>query len=190
MNNEEIAIIREAQAGSLVAFEALVRRYDRQVLRLAHAMLNNFEDAEDIYQEVFVKIYEKLGRFNFRSEFSTWLYRVAANHCLNYRKKRGRIPGSNQGEQTEADPGWRMVPATGAATPEDALLNDELSQQIECAMNTLPERQRLVFVLRHFHGKKLKEIAGILQCSEGTVKNTLFRATRKMQDALAEYAGR
>ncbi|MCH7679422.1 sigma-70 family RNA polymerase sigma factor, partial [candidate division KSB1 bacterium] len=91
MNHDEKALIKEAQRGNILAFESLVKNYDRHVLQLAYNMVNNAQDAEDIYQEVLVRVYKNLHRFEFKSEFSTWLYRVVVNYCINFNKKRRRL---------------------------------------------------------------------------------------------------
>lgn len=181
-------VILLAQKGNIPAFETLVRKYDRQILRLAYQMLNHVQDAEDVYQEIFLLVFRKLHRFQFRSEFSTWLYRVAVNACINYRKKKSRSRelfrhAEYDGEMRERQKTY----VDGGQTPEDQMLNRELAVKISRAVGTLPDRQKSVFLLRHYHGKKLQEIAQILGCSEGTVKNSLFRATRKMQQQLKKY---
>jgi len=189
MDIEEQATIREAQRGNMLAFESLVKRYDRKVWQLAYSMVNHSEDAEDIYQEVFVRVYKNLAKFQFRSEFSTWLYRVVVNYCLNYQKRtKKQRTYSLQKEAPGTGENWQTSLKGHEKDPEARLLNCELSSEIEHAIRQLSEKQKLVFELRHFHGHKLKEIAAIMSCSEGTVKNYLFRATRKMQRLLHSHA--
>jgi len=188
MNADEKAVIKEAQRGNIVAFETLVKQYDRQVLQLAYSMVNNAQDAEDIYQEVFVKVFKNLGQFQFKSEFSTWLFRVVVNYCINFRKKRERQHAvSLENEKPDHGSQKAYVRETGT-TPEREVLNTELSREIEHAIEMLSEKQKTVFVLRHYHGHKLKEISKIMKCSEGTVKNYLFRATQRMQQLLYSYS--
>lgn len=190
MSENEKALIKEAQRGNIVAFETLVKNYDRQVLRLAYSMVNNTQDAEDIYQEVFVRVYRSLPRFQFKSEFSTWLYRVVVNYCINYQKKsRRRLKTySIDNEYPGGDDSWKVTVKSAESNPEQSLLNVELSKEIDLALEHLSPKQKTVFILRHYHGEKLREIANILKCSEGTVKNYLFRATQKMQRLLKEYS--
>jgi RNA polymerase sigma-70 factor (ECF subfamily) len=152
-------------------------------------MVGHVEDAQDIYQEVFVRVYKKISGFTFRSEFSTWLYRVVINISINFQKKNKR-----KRQLYADDHGFDRLDDFGSAktgdgvTPEQSLLNHELSDEIEMALSVLSPKQRSVFIMRHYHGNKLREIAAILNCSEGTVKNYLFRATQKMQAQLNEYA--
>lgn len=189
MNDEERAIIKEAQRGNLLAFETLVKRYERQVLQLAFSLVNHPQDAEDIYQEVFVRVFRNLHKFQFRSEFSTWLYRVVVNYCLNYRKRRDRTRSvSLEQDWNESESGWSRTLPVDEKNPEQRVINYELSNKIDLALAQLSPRQKTVFVLRHYQGHKLSEIAEMMGCSLGTVKNYLFRATQKMQQLLHEYS--
>ncbi len=188
MNADEKAVIKEAQRGSIVAFETLVKKYERQVLQLAYSMVNNTQDAEDIYQEVFVKVFKSLSQFKFKSEFSTWLFRVVVNYCINFRKKRERRQAVSLENKKPGSESQQAFAKETASTPERDVLNVELSQEIAQALEMLSAKQKTVFVLRHYHGHKLKEISKIMACSEGTVKNYLFRATQKMQQLLYSYS--
>ncbi|MFQ5708068.1 MAG: RNA polymerase sigma factor [bacterium] len=189
MNEEEQALIKEAQRGNILAFESLVKRYDRQVLQLAYSMVNNVTDAQDIYQEVFIKVYQNLPRFRLKSKFSTWLYRIVVNACINYRKKHSRRRlQSLEAESTEAADSKREHVPCDQLNPEETVLNQELSSEINLALEQLSTQQKSVFILRHYHGHKLRDIAEIMHCSEGTIKNYLFRATRNLQMLLTEYA--
>ncbi len=190
MNSEEQAIIKEAQRGNVMAFETLIKRYDRQVLQLALSMVSNAEDAQDIYQEVFVRVYKNLRRFQFKSEFSTWLYRVVVNYCINYQKKRKRqrLFSLEQMDAGKGENSYKAQLPGSERDPEAHVLNTELSGKIDAAIEQLSAKQQMVFVLRHYHGYKLKDIAEMMGCSLGTVKNYLFRATRRMQELLNEYS--
>jgi RNA polymerase sigma-70 factor (ECF subfamily) len=188
MEREE-ALIKEAQMGSIAAFEALVRQYDQQVMQLAFSLVNDVQDAQDIYQEVFVRVFRNLKRFQFRSQFSTWLYRVVVNYCINFNKKKQRAKFfSLTDENQNGEASWSVTLKGAEISPEDSMLNQELSVKIDHAIAQLSPKQKTVFVLRHYQGLKLLEIAKILKCSEGTVKNYLFRATQKMQSLLKEYS--
>ena len=175
--------------GSIAAFESLVRQYDKQVLQLALSMVNDMQDAQDIYQEVFVRVFRNLKRFQFRSQFSTWLYRVVVNYCINFNKKKRRAKFySMDGENQNGEASWNVTLKGEENNPEATMLNKELSAKIDSAIAQLSPKQKTVFVLRHYQGLKLQEIAKILKCSEGTVKNYLFRATQRMQGLLKEYS--
>jgi RNA polymerase sigma-70 factor (ECF subfamily) len=188
MNVDEELLIRKAQQGNLQAFEKLVVNYDRQVMRLIYNMVDHPETTRDLYQEVFLKVFTAIGQFRFESQFSTWLFRIVTNTCINYRKQRRvrqwePLEDDSDGDQDQ----WRVVMPSQDRNPEEQLLNRELQQALQQALNGLSANQRTVFILRHYHDHKLKEIAQIMKCSEGTVKNYLFRAMQKMKKSLAGY---
>lgn len=189
MDHEEKALIKEAQRGNLLAFESLVKKYDRQVLQLVYSFVQNTQDAQDIYQEIFVRVFKNIHRFQFKSQFSTWLYRVVVNYCINFKKRfsYSKPHFSLNHAPEESGETWTITIQGKELNPEDSLLNLELSREIESALETLSDRQKTVFILRHYHGHKLREIAEIMHCSEGTIKNYLFRATQKMQKLLHSY---
>ena len=186
---DEQALIREAQAGNRLAFEELVHRYDQDVLRLALNMMRRTEDAHDIYQEVFLKVYRNLHRFRFECSFYTWIYRIATNVCLDHLRRRSSRPedqapeplAANGGEAVPTDFFERQVESRPEANPEQRLMGRQIGQRISVALSQLSPRERMVFELKHYHGLKLRAIGEILGTSEETVKNSLFRATRKLR---------
>jgi len=190
---DEAALIREAQAGSRAAFEELVRRYDRQVLRLAMNLTRRPEDASDIYQESFLKVYKNLHRFRSQCSFYTWLYRVVTNVCLDHLRRRnsrreGQAPSFPPGGAAETSD-WsdffeRQQEQRPHANPERRLLGLEIGRQIAAALGELSPRERMIFELKHYQGMKLRAIAEALATSEETVKNSLFRATKKLRAQL------
>ncbi len=188
MDEREARLIRQAQQGSTIAFAQLVALHDRRVLQLAQQLLNDRRDAEDVYQDIFMNVFRKLSSFRFESAFSTWLYRIVVNHCINFRKRRTRARHESleQGVFVDEEEPLPQFKDQGL-DPERELLNRELGQQINTALEALSDKQRAVFVLRHFQGHKLQEIAEILDAAEGTVKNYLFRATQHLQKRLHAY---
>jgi RNA polymerase sigma-70 factor (ECF subfamily) len=187
---DDSALIREAQQGNTSAFEELVRQYDRAVLRLAIHLTGSPEDGQDIYQEAFLRAYINLARFRFECSFYTWIYRIVTNLCLDHLRKkhsRGRdltTTLSADGEEEQALD--HVADRTPAASPERNLASLELRQTIIGALGRLSPRERIVFELKHYHGLRLRTVAGILNTTEGTIKNTLFRATHKLRMQLAE----
>ena len=183
-------LIREAQQGNTAAFEELVRQYDRAVLRLAVHLTGSQEDGQDIYQEAFLRAYINLARFRFECTFYTWIYRIVTNLCLDHlRKKSSRSRDltttvSPEGEEEEVLD--RMPDHRPGASPERSFVGRELRACIFRALGRLSPRERMVFELKHYHGMKLRTVAGILNTTEGTIKNTLFRATHKLRTQLAE----
>ena len=185
MTDQEHILISKAQRGNIHAFEQLIYRYDAKVMGLIYNMVNSMEDARDIYQEVFVKVFQAIGKFRRDAKFETWVYRIAINTCINYRKKRNRYQFESF-DETSSHP---YPPENGSNTssPDAHVLKAELNNHIQDAIAQLPAKQRSVFILRHYHGYKLSEIAKLLGYSDGTVKNYLFRAMQKMRNLLQDY---
>ena len=186
----EMELIREAQQGSRAAFDALVRQYDSQVLRLALHLTGSEHDAEDIHQEAFLKAYRYLGNFRFECSFYTWIYRIVTNLCLDHlrRRKSRREDQSvlldSAGE--EIDLLSNVSDDRPGANPARELERKLMGQKIKTALDTLTPRERMVFELKHYQGLKLRTIGDMLSTTEETAKNTLFRATRKLRMHLAE----
>jgi RNA polymerase sigma-70 factor (ECF subfamily) len=187
---DDTILIRQAQQGNTTAFEELVRQYDRAVLRLAVHLTRSQEDGQDIYQEAFLRAYINLARFRFECSFYTWIYRIVTNLCLDHLRKRSSrsrdltTTVSPDGEEEKVLD--RMPDQRPAASPERNFAGSELRRCIQRAMRKLSPRERMVFELKHYHGMRLRTVAGILNTTEGTIKNTLFRATHKLRTQLAE----
>ena len=187
---DDTRLIRQAQLGDATAFEELVRQYDRAVLRLAVHLTGSQEDGQDIYQEAFLRAYINLGSFRFECSFYTWIYRIVTNLCLDHLRKRSTrqrdltTTTSPEGEEEQVLD--RMPDRRAGTSPERSLISQEIKACILRAMQRLSPRERVVFELKHYHGLRLRTVAGILNTSEGTVKNTLFRATHKLRTQLAE----
>jgi RNA polymerase sigma-70 factor (ECF subfamily) len=187
---DERCLVVEAQAGSRTAFEELVRRYDRDVLRLALNLMKRPEDARDVYQEAFLKVYRNLHRFRFECSFYTWLYRIVTNVCLDQLRRRQARPEDQAPETGSAhDEGItdffeRQKEQRPTLDPERNLLGKEIQARIAIAMELLSPRERVVFEMKHYQGLKLRAIGDALGTTEETVKNSLFRATRKLRGQL------
>ena len=187
--SEDDELIREAQRGQRTAFDALVRRYDQSVLRLALHMLGNEQDAQDVHQEAFIKAYRHLGNSRFECSFYTWLYRIVTNLCLDQlrrRKSRREDPATvldSSGD--EMDLMANITDDRAMANPAKELDRRVMSLQIGEALDKLTPRERTVFELKHYQGLKLRTIGEMLSTTEETAKNTLFRATRKLRANLA-----
>jgi RNA polymerase sigma-70 factor (ECF subfamily) len=187
---DDTSLIREAQRGNRVAFEELVRQYDRAVLRLALHLTGSEQDAQDIYQEAFLKAYRNVGSFRFECSFYTWIYRIVTNLCLDHLRKRQvrkeDAAVSVDAEGNEYNMMDHVADARPGADPERDLMRRELGSKIATALGKLTPRERLVFELKHYQGLKLRTIGEVLNTTEETAKNTLFRATQKLRVALAE----
>jgi RNA polymerase sigma-70 factor (ECF subfamily) len=187
---EDDDLIREAQRGQRAAFDALVRRYDQSVLRLALHMLGNEQDAQDVHQEAFIKAYRHLGNFRFECSFYTWLYRIVTNLCLDQlrrRKSRREDPATVlDASGDEMDLMANITDDRAMANPARELERKVMNERIQSALGKLTPRERTVFELKHYQGLKLRTIGEMLNTTEETAKNTLFRATRKLRANLAE----
>src|SRR6202047_4525182 len=186
---DDTLLIREAQRGNTAAFEELVRQYDRAVLRLAVHLTGSQEDGQDIYQEAFLRAYINIGSFRFECSFYTWIYRIVTNLYLDHLRKRSSrqrdVTSTISSEGEEEQVLDRIADQRAGASPERNMASRELRVCIVRAMQRLSPRERVVFELKHYHGLRLRTVAVILNTSEGTIKNTLFRATHKLRTQLA-----
>lgn len=192
-NLDDRALVVEAQTGSRPAFEELVRRYDRDVLRLALNLMKRPEDARDVYQEAFLKVYRNLHRFRFECSFYTWLYRIVTNVCLDQLRRRqarpeDQSPEPHRGSHDEGITDFfeRQREHRPTLDPERTMFGLEITARIATAMQRLSPRERIVFEMKHYQGLKLRAIGDALGTTEETVKNSLFRATRKLRHELGE----
>lgn len=187
---DDDALIREAQRGNREAFEDLVRQYDHAVLRLALRLTGSESDAQDIYQEAFLKAYRNLGGFRFECSFYTWIYRIVTNLCLDHMRKRKVRKEDNPvavgDDGSEISLLDQVADDRAGANPEHDLMRRELGHKIGRALTRLTPRERMVFELKHYQGLKLRTIGEMLSTTEETAKNTLFRATQKLRGALGE----
>ena len=189
VNPEVDSLVRAAQRGDQDAFERLVRAYDQSVLRLAMNLLRSPEDARDVYQEAFLRVYRNLHSFRFDCSFHTWLYRIVTNICLDQlrkRKVRKEEPAVVETSEGSIDRTEVFEEEAAAANPERVTWNRQLGQRIEDAMEELSPRERMVFELRHYQGLRLRNIGEILGTTEEAAKNCLFRATQKMRTLLGD----
>ena len=187
---DEAGLIRAAQRGDHDAFESLVRAYDQSVLRVALNLLRSPEEARDVYQEAFLKVYKNLHLFRFDCSFHTWLYRIVTNICLDHLRRRKVRKEESAVMETPEGPVDRMnqVEESGPeANPERQLWNRELGERIVRALEGLSPRERTVFELRHYEGLRLRAIGEMLGTSEEAAKNCLFRATRKLRENLEAF---
>lgn len=187
---DETALIKAAQAGDQDAFGQLVRAYDQSVLRLAMNLLRSPEDAQDVYQEAFLRVYRNLNNFRFDCSFHTWLYRIVTNLCLDQlrkrkvRKEEPTVITTAEGVLDRAD---TLAEARADGDPQRSLYSGQLRRKIKDVLSGLTPRERMVFEMRHYQGLRLRNIGEILGTSEEAAKNCLFRANQKMRAALGEF---
>lgn len=180
MMTEEIKeLIQNAQNDDKGAFHQLVALHDERIMILSYQLMKNEQDAEDLYQETFIKAYKHIGSFRLESSFYTWLYRITVNTSINLKRKLSKL--RLQDPHDDMDP-LDMIPES---TSEES--SNEISDAVRNAADNLPEKQRTVFILKYLQNMKIKEIASIMKIGEGTVKKYLFRAMEKMRKDLKEY---
>lgn len=187
---DEAALIRAAQKGDREAFERLVHAYDRGVLQVARNLLRSPDDAYDVYQEAFLRAYKNLRLFRLDASFSTWLYRIVTNLCLDHLRKRKTRREESSVIETEDGPRDRLeMVAEGRelGDPQRSLMSRQLNSRIEKVLGELTARERLVFELRHYQGLRLRAIGEAIGTTEEAAKMCLFRATQKMRVALGDF---
>jgi len=173
---DERALIDRCQTGDHEAFRVIVQSHMRQVYDLAFSFVQSHDDADDVAQEAFVKAYRSISSFRGDADFSTWLYRIVTNVALDRLRQRQRIA---QRRVPLSDPLVARMSSTS-----DEVMSADLQLHIERALHALPTLQRAVVILRHMDGLSTKQVSGILQCSEGTVKTHLYRGLRRMHKLL------
>lgn len=190
MELTDLELVERVQNGDLDSFEALVRRYQHRVYGHVSRMIGAGEDAADLTQEVFVKVYQSLGRFRGQASFQTWLYRVTANLCVDRHRRSKRGPQvtrsleatreTDDGELETELPDWDE-------NPERQAMSVELQQQVRAAILQLTDKLRAVIVMHDLEGLSYEEIAMALEIPLGTVKSRLFNARAALKDLLAPY---
>lgn len=186
----DLDIVHRLKAGDLSVFPEFVRRYENKVYRLALKISKNEHDAQDIIQDVFLTIHRKIGTFQERSSFSSWLYRITTNSALmKLRRRKTRRTESLEDHMPRfSEDGMHLLPVPNwAVQPDDILLNEETRGVIRSAIDSLPEKYRIPFILQNFEDMSLKEIGSIMNLKISTVKIRLHRARLFLRDKLSNY---
>ena len=180
---DRVSLVERFQGGDLVAFNEIVNRCQKHVYNLAYGFTHNYEDAYDISQEVFIKVFRSLSKLKKSSAFDSWLKRVTVNACVDYLRRRPNEQVFDDFSRLD----HKCITSKNSELPNRPVENDELQDVISKAVRQLSRQQRNVFILRHYEGLSLKEIAEKLNCSLGTIKAHLFRATRRLRKLLSPY---
>lgn len=182
---EEKDLIHQVQTGNRNAFRQLVEEYKRKVYYLAFDLTGNHMDADDLSQEVFIKIFRSIDNFRHESKFSTWIYRVTVNCWINMKKSKAyKIRVGQDGPETNVQIDEQKASEENPLREAEAA---DLHKFIQDALHKLSPKEKSVFIMRHYHDLSLKEIGTTLNISVGTVKSLLFRAINKLQKQLAGY---
>src|SRR5258708_15944528 len=180
----DAVVIAQVLAGDRDAFGLLVRRYSRQIFRIAFRVVSDEKDAEEVVQETWLRAYRQLARFQTRSRFSTWICRIAINCAIDLRARRpaGAAVISTMHPETQEH---QVEVASSDPTAEQLVFDAQIAKRIGAAMTLLTSTERAAFLLRHTEGKTIEEISAVLAIGTNATKNCIFRAVKKMRGALA-----
>lgn len=190
VERDDLHLVENAQKGDRDAFRELVERYQRKVYSICYGMLKNADDSLDVSQEVFIKVYRNIDKFNQQSSFYTWLYRITVNMCIDHIRKNKRAKNVEYDDaiSREGDGGDDfMMPSKLGLNPDKVYGRKELREKMLEALESLSEKHRTILILREVDGLSYEEIADVLNISKGTVMSRLFHARKYFQDAIGEY---
>lgn len=179
----DVELMLRLQGGDEAAFEDLVRRHQRNVLNLVYRYLGNAGDAEDVAQEVFFKVYRARHQYEPKAKFSTWLYRVTVNHCLNEIRSRKSQPASSELSDD-------LLKDSGVINPDANLDREDLQHAVKAAVDALPEHQRMAVILARYEELSYEEIAETMGISLEAVKSVLHRAKETLKEKLLHFVKR
>lgn len=185
MDNSEQLLLERSKAGDVAAFETLIEAYQKKIFNLAYRIVGNYDDAGDLAQEALIRIFRSIAGFKEQSSFSTWVYRITTNVCLDdIRKKKNRKVISLDEEIHVEDGEMKRQIMSDDPLPDEVAEKEEMRHLVNDAINTLPEEQRLVISLRDIQGLTYDEIAEVLDCPSGTVKSRINRARQALKNVL------
>jgi RNA polymerase sigma-70 factor (ECF subfamily) len=179
------SLVVQAQKGDRKAFEELVERYKQKAYRIAFDFTRDREEAKDLSQEAFLRAFTHLDRFDKRSTFYTWLYRILVNLCLDHRRRGQRVAWQTFEEKDGKMAEEKQI-ANPTSSPERQTMSGEISRKIGAALKLPPSKQRTAFLLKNHEGLSIREIAKVMQTAEGTVKTHIHRAVTALRQSLAE----
>lgn len=182
-NSSEKRLIALAKEGDMEAFESLVRKHQKSIYYLCHRMTGTHQSADDLSQEAFIKAYLSLSSFKDGMSFFTWIRKIAVNNSLNFLKanKREELLGDNESRVPD------NASSADRELPQDKLQRNRLEQKFKEALNALPVKQRIIFILRFYENQSYEEISQILDLPKGTVMSRLSRARKKLKTLLADF---
>ena len=183
MEDNDVAVVAQVLAGDRDAFRVVVERHSRSIFRLAYRMTGNEQDAEDVVQETFLRAYRRLNRFESRSSFSTWLYRIAVNCSHDSSRKRRVQDDRHVVPNPELPDPVLSLPSTDPSA-DRLVMSAEVRKRVAATMETLTEKEKAAFVLRHFEGMPIEEVGRTMGMKANAAKNNIFRAVQKLRRAL------
>lgn len=180
-------LMKRIGSGEIASFKPLVEKYQRMVMATIYRYTGSSQDVEDLAQEIFFKVFKAAKRYTPRAKFSTWLYKVVANHCINYRRSQKRdamVTSLDHSFSGEADEPSLQIAGPKENQPENRVQKKAVEVALKRAIGELPDRQRMAIVLYRFEGLSYKEIADVLGCSLSSVESLLFRAMTNLKEKL------
>lgn len=187
MEENDSAVVAQVLAGDRDAFRVVVERHSQSLFRLAYRMTGNEQDAEDVVQETFLRAYRRLNKFESRSSFSTWLYRIAVNCSLDQSRKRRQQDDRQVSPNPELPDPMLALPSTDPSS-ERLAISAEVRRKVEATLNELTEKEKAAFVLRHYEGMSIEEVGRAMGLRANAAKNNIFRAVQKLRRALEPVA--
>jgi RNA polymerase sigma-70 factor (ECF subfamily) len=187
VNPADEELVGLAQKGDRRAFEELVERHKQKAYHIAFDFTRDREEAKDLSQEAFLKAFTNLNRFDGRSGFYTWFYRILVNACLDHKRRQKRTTADEFDETMVSQMDPSHEPAK-PLSPDQHVLAGQISRKVDAALQALPAKQRTAFILKNHQGLSIKEIAEMMETAEGTVKVHLHRAVTALRQSLAEFA--
>jgi len=189
MDASDLAVVASVRAGDHDAFRHLVERHSRSVFRLAYRLTGREEDADDVVQETFLKAFRQLARFESRSSFGTWLYRITVNCAHDLMRQRPRAGSRTSIDDPEHGPALQLTDESAAADPMREFTRRQIDARVRAAMSALSDQERSAFVMRHYEGLSIEDIGRVLNLRTSAAKHSIFRAVKKLRRALEPVAG-
>jgi RNA polymerase sigma-70 factor, ECF subfamily len=185
MIENEINLLKKSKNGDIEAFEELIDGYQKKVFNIAFRMVGNYDDASELAQEVFIKIFKGIKSFKEESTFSTWVYKITTNVCLDELRKTRNNKSISLDEELKLDDGEVQIQIVDhRPSPEIILEQKEIKKTVKKAIDNLSHEHRIVIILRELNGLNYGEIAKILKCPVGTVKSRINRARQELKEIL------
>jgi RNA polymerase sigma-70 factor (ECF subfamily) len=190
MEVTDAAVVAQVLAGDKEAFRLLVNRHSRSIFHVTYRMTGNQQDAEELVQETFLRAYKALARFELRSNFSTWLYRIAVNRTLDFLSMKKMQSKDTYQIVDEPDPeeGRQIQLSSDSPGPDRMVLSAEMKSKVAQSMSLLTPVERIAFTMRHMEGRSIDEIGETLKLNTSAAKNSIFRAVKKLRQQLEVYA--
>jgi RNA polymerase sigma-70 factor (ECF subfamily) len=188
MEASDLAVVARVKAGDHDAFRHLVERHSRSVFRLAYRLTGHEQDAEDVVQETFLRAFREIRRFEARSSFATWLYRITVNCSHDLLRQRPRAGSRPSLDDPESRVAAELADPSAAADPLRELASRRIDERVRTAMNGLSDQERSAFVMRHFEGLSIEDIGRVLDLKTSAAKHSIFRAVHKLRRALEPVA--